>query len=259
MIGSRILGAACAAILVSSLGSLAGCSSEEKTEGTTAQTIQAASVSLVLHDENGTRVGEGSGILISPRVVLTSGHLIAGKSRWTVTSSDGKTKATGVRGLTYDWMNYNSNKSHPRKHDVGVIYLDRPIQLAAYPKLSDQKLANGAKATRVRSNGASFEQLPATLNKFTTFPNAYVTDISGGERLDTGGAVLNDKNEIVGLVTGRGLTTGKLYIARVNDLVNWLSPKVACGHQSAAALNVRTYGTPPPKEGCEDNPTGSSG
>ena len=85
MIGSRVLGAACAAVLISSLGSLAGCSSaDEKKEGVlTAQQVQAASVSLVLHDENGTRVGEGSGILIAPRVVLTSGHLIAGKARWT--------------------------------------------------------------------------------------------------------------------------------------------------------------------------------
>ncbi|MBX3264314.1 MAG: hypothetical protein KF782_31875, partial [Labilithrix sp.] len=259
MIGSRVLGAACAAILISSLGTLAGCgTADEKTEGATAQTIQAASVSLVLHDANGTRVGEGSGILIAPRVVLTSGHLIAGMARWTVTSADGKTKVNGVRGMTYDWMNYNSDLSHPRKHDVGVIYLDRPIQLAAYPTLSEQRVAASSKGSRVRGTGSSFEMLPATFDRFKTFPHAFITDLNPGETLDTGGAVVNEKNEIIGLVTGRGHTTGKLHIARVDDLVSWLSPKVSCGHKSAKALSTRTYGTPPPKPGCEDDGNGTS-
>ena len=39
------------------------------------------------------------------------------------------------------------------------------------------------------------------------------------ETLDTGAAVYNDKNEIIGLVTGKGLTTGKLHVARLNDIV----------------------------------------
>jgi hypothetical protein len=252
MIGSRVLGAAVAALLISSLGVMAGCSSEEKDEATSAKTIQAASVNLVLHDENGTRIGTGAGILLSPRMVLTSGHLVAGMTSWTVTSADGKTKVNGVRGQTYDWMVYNSNLSHPRKHDVGVIYLDRPINLDHYPRLAADKAANGTKGARIRGNGGEFAMQPAVLNKYSSFPNAYLTDMPKGETLNTGTAVLNDKNEIVGLVTGRGMQTGKLHVARTNELVQWLTPKVSCGSTKNNDLALRTYSTPPPKEGCED-------
>src|SRR5215475_233137 len=130
MIAKRVFGAACASILVGSLAVLAACSgADEPPTGSSAQAIEAASVSIAVLDENGQRVGTGSGILIAPRLVLTSAHLVAGKARWTVTSADGKTKVTGTRGLTYDWMTYDSQKAHPRKHDVAVIHLDRPIKL----------------------------------------------------------------------------------------------------------------------------------
>ena len=66
-----------------------------------------------------------------------------------LTEEDGKTTATGVRGLTYDWMRYDSQKAHPRKHDVAVIYLDRPINLSSYPQLASGKVAAGAEAGQV--------------------------------------------------------------------------------------------------------------
>ena len=72
--------------VVGALGSLAGCSQDDTGEVTTAQTVQTASVSIVMQDESGLRVGGGSGILLGPRVVLTSGHLITGAAKWTVTS-----------------------------------------------------------------------------------------------------------------------------------------------------------------------------
>src|SRR4051794_10051681 len=137
--GARILGV-CGAILVGALGAAVGCSAPDTdVAGTSAQTVSAASVALTLFDESGARVGEGTGVLVAPSLVLTSAHLISGKSRWTVKTADGKT-ATGVRGVTYDWMLYNSNKSHPRKHDVGVIYLDQPIHRDVYPTLAAGKL-----------------------------------------------------------------------------------------------------------------------
>ncbi len=253
---ARVLGIVCGGFLVGSVGSLAGCStSADEAKVATAETISSASVALTLHDANGARVGEGSGILIAPRLVLTSAHLVAGKSRWTVKTADGKT-ATGVRGLTYDWMVYGSNKSHPRKHDVAVIYLDQPIDLPMYPSLAKTKLAADAKATRLRGTGAGFEQIATTLDSLRSFPNSYVTEMPRSEVLDTGGAVVNERNEIVGLVTGRGLTTGKLYVARTDGLVAWLSPKLACG---GAATGVRTYGVPGGDGGATSSSSGSTG
>jgi hypothetical protein len=257
MIGSRFLGAAVAAILAGCLGSLAGCSSADKPETViTSKAVQAASVSIVMEDANGNRMAQGTGILLSGKTVLTSAHLVAGAAKWTITSADGKIRSTGIRGLTYDWMVYNSDLAHPRKHDVGVIYLDKPITLSAYPHLASDVMANGAKSTRIYGTGASFELVDTMLSKMNNLPHSYLTNFVSTETLDTGGAVVNDKNEIVGVVSGRGDTTGKLYIARTSDLLEWLSPKVSCGVNSGS-LTTRTYAVPPPKPGCDN--TSSSG
>ncbi|HVH48089.1 MAG TPA: trypsin-like serine protease, partial [Labilithrix sp.] len=237
----RILGAVCASILASSLGALAACGgSPETKEPATSQTASAASVSIALFDENGTRVGEGSGVLIAPRLVLTSGHLISGKHRWVVTSADGSQRAAGSRGMTYDWRKYDSNKAHPRRHDVGVIHLDESIKLSAYPKVVGEASADGTKATRIRGSAGTFEQHDALLTKVRSSPNAWLVDGAAGERVDTGGAVY-DARGILGVVSGRGMTTGKLYIARVDGLAKWLAPKVAC---AGGATGVRTYAGP---------------
>jgi hypothetical protein len=248
---------------VSALGNVA-CGSADNAEpssGTTAQTAQAASVFLTLHDAQGARIGEGAGILIAPRVVLTAGHLVAGSAHWTVTSADHKTTVNGTRGLTYDWMPYTHNKSHPRKHDVGVIYLDRPIQLPAYPSIASDVLAGGAAATRVQSSGTSFATVESSFEKLPTFPHAYVTSLGATETLSTGGAVLDDQSRIVAIISGKGLTTGKLYASRLNDIVTWLSPKIACGGKTDVndGLSIRTYGTPTEKPGCGGGGGSSSG
>jgi hypothetical protein len=220
----------------------------------TAQAVSAASVSIVLMDEHGTRVGEGSGVLIAPRLVLTSGHLITGKSKWLVTSADGKTKVTGSRGLTYDWMKYDSNKAHPRRNDIGVIHLDDSIRLDAYPKLVSDKAADGAKATRIRGTGAGFQTIETQLARVQSAPNSYLSLLGTGETLDTGGAVYDDRG-IVGIVSGRGMTTGKLYVARTDALTKWLAPKLVC----ASGTSVRTYAPAAPKpEDCDDAGSTSS-
>src|SRR5690348_16664683 len=116
MTGSRILGGMCGAVLLGALGSVTACGSPEgETAGSSAQAVTAANVAITLHDASGARVGEGSGVLIAPRLVLTSAHLVAGQARWTVRTVSGKT-ASAARGLTYDWMPYNSDKAHPRKN-----------------------------------------------------------------------------------------------------------------------------------------------
>src|SRR5690606_10694801 len=114
MNGTRILGTVCASILATSLGALAACGgSPESTEAKTAEAVNAASVSIARMDESGATIGDGSGVLIAPRLVLTSGHLLAGKNRWVVTAADGTT-VNGSRAVTYDWLTYDSQKAHPR-------------------------------------------------------------------------------------------------------------------------------------------------
>lgn len=255
----RILGALCAGLVASSLGAIAACggSDAKDSELSTAQAISGATVSIALFDDSGVQVGSGAGVLVSPRLVLTSGHLVAGKYKWVVTSVDGKQKASATRGLTYDWRAYDSNKAHPRRHDVGVIHLDESIKLSAYPKLVAEATADGTKATRVRGASLGLESIDATLTKVRSSPNAWLVDGASNETLITGGAVY-DARGILGVVSGRGLTTGKLYVARVDRLVKWLAPKIAC----SSATGVRTYAEPETdksKEICEDAGADGSG
>ena len=257
----RVLGAAGVGVLVSCVGALAACgsSSEEDTTKSGAAALTSANVGIELHDANGNKIGEGAGVLIAPNLVLTSAHLVAGKAKWTVTTADGKKTVNGTRGLTYDWMKYDSLKSHPRKHDVAVIYLDKPIQLASYPTLATTKQTSGTEAQRVRHLGGNFDLVASKLGTVRTFPHAYTASMPTSETVNTGGAVINSKGEIVGIVTGRGMQTAKLYIARVDGLAKWLSPKVVCAGGKTGGLSVRTYGAPPPKPGCDAGPGGSSG
>lgn len=248
---NRVLGAAGVAILVSSLGVLAACSESTDENASAKETVSNANVALTLYDDNGIEVGRGSGILIAEKTVLTSAHLIAGKGKWTVTAADGR-KVNGIRGQTFDWKRYDSLMAHPRKHDVGVVFLDRPIQLASYPKISTVSQPNGEQVMRVRNDGGkNFQFIDAKLDRVRQMPNAYITEIPASETLDTGGAVVNGKGEIVGIVTGRGMQTGKLYIAKLGEVVGWLSDKANCGGAttSGGALSVRTIGVPT-KPGC---------
>jgi len=208
MTRSRIFGLAFAAILSGSLGAVTACgTSDDAKETMSLEQVKAASVTLELLDDSGNQVGTGSGVLIAPRTVLTSGHLVAGFSKWRVKGADGKTTANGTRGMTYDWMDYDSKKSHPRKHDVGIVYLDRSIQLSAYPKLAKAKVKAGDKGERLRKAAQSFESNSATFSRVNSFPHAFMAEMPSSEKLDTGGAVLNEKNEIIGIVTGKGLST----------------------------------------------------
>jgi hypothetical protein len=256
MNGKRLLGALGASVLVGMLGTLAACSSSgDQGKADAAETLGRANVAITLHDASGAAVGEGAGVLIGPRIVLTSAHLVAGTAKWTIRTTDGKV-VTGVRGVTKDWRAYDSMKSHPRRTDVAVIYLDKAIDLPAYPKVARERAALGKEALRVRRTQTGFATVAAKLGRFRSFPNAYVTDIPTNETLSTGGAVLNENFEIVGLVTGRGLSSGKLHVARLERSLAWLSPKIACGGGSkvalATALGTKTYGTPPPpKPDCE--------
>lgn len=248
---NRVLGAAGVAILVSSLGVLAACGdAAEENTGSGQQAVTNANVAITLYDENGVEVGTGSGVMIAPKTVLTAAHLVAGKGSWKVKSADGKTVVNGIRGQTFDWKRYEGMNAHPRKHDVAVIFTDSPINVAKYPKLAMGVQPAGEQVMRVRGDGKSFQFIESKLQRVKQMPNAYHVSMPANETLDTGGAVINGKGEIVGVVTGRGMQTGDLYIAKVNEVVGWLEDKAGCGGNANNALTVRTVGTPTPKAGC---------
>ena len=87
-IKSILLGAG-VGIVMSSIGAITACSAPTEPEktGVAAANLEAANVTVVMHDRTGAVVGEGAGVLLGPNIVLTSGHLVAGTVKWTVKPS----------------------------------------------------------------------------------------------------------------------------------------------------------------------------
>src|SRR4051812_42513621 len=64
------------------------------------------------------------------------------------TSSEGSAHLSRTRFSAA--MTYDSDKAHPRRHDIGVIHLDEAIKLDSYPRLVGDKALDGLQATRLR-------------------------------------------------------------------------------------------------------------
>lgn len=86
-----------------------------------------------------------SGSLISPHVVLTAGHCVAGYSEFRVKApgAPGVPVVRSTRGVT-DYADRVDGSTNPDKKDVGAILLPEPIVLPAYPTLAAQPLPAGA-------------------------------------------------------------------------------------------------------------------
>src|SRR6478609_4418217 len=124
---------------LAALGAVVACSGSGSSEvGSVSESSNKANVVIQMSaGPNLAASGTCSGTLIAPTLVLTSGHCVSAKTAWTVTEPSSGQTAKGVSGHTYDWMEWKTTKSHPLRSDLGVIKLDKPIKISAYPTIAN--------------------------------------------------------------------------------------------------------------------------
>lgn len=187
-----------------------------------------------------------SGSLIAPTVVLTAGHCVYGFNGFTVKAPFASNQtATADGAALYDWSN-DSEFVDPNQHDVGLIFLATPINIASYPTLATSGLPSGSKVRnigRIRNGQLSNtklyigRELTVSSGAAAGFPFDYATAevIESG---DSGGPVVKSgTHQIVAVNSGGG--GGSQVLARVDLVSAWIQ-------QQLAAEGGGTSNPPPP-------------
>lgn len=103
---------------------------------------------LAFYDEDGEYSHRCTGTLISPTVVLTAAHCTEGTATAYAYFSvevpdDFRENPTGALGTTYTHPDYNPNTGY---NDVGVVVLEKPVNLGEYPVLAPEGFLSALKA-----------------------------------------------------------------------------------------------------------------
>ncbi len=230
------------------------CSSPSTQGPQVSASTNPANVTIDIRDSGDHHVGSCSGTLLSAGVVVTSGHCVIASGGAIVTTGDGQT-AFGLQFWS-TWENFQSSWSHPLHSDIAVILLDRPLFVSAYPSLASSLAEDGQTLSRIRRVDATsvqagnYEQVSAPVHLGTAvgFPLAYTMDAAGFEGgTDTGGALIDPStNTLYGVVSSRGLTSGEVYISRVEYLSDWVGSIAQC---TPPPITAQCHPTPPTCDG----------
>lgn len=230
------------------------CSSPTSQGPQVSASTNPANVTIDIRDSGDHHVGSCSGTLLSAGVVVTSGHCVIASGGAVVTTGDGQT-AFGLQFWS-TWENFQSSWSHPLHSDIAVILLDRPLFVSAYPSLASSLAEDGQSLSRIRRvdstsvQPGNFEQVTAPVHLGTAvgFPLAYTMDSAGFEGgTDTGGALIDPStNTLYGVVSSRGLTSGEVYISRIEYLSGWVGSIAQC---TPPPITAQCHPTPPTCDG----------
>jgi hypothetical protein len=182
---------------------------------------------------NGQIVSACSGAVIAPRVVLTAGHCVFGFNGWSIRAPfAGNQRAVSTRAAVFDY-NVDSEFVDPTKHDVGLVFLNTPINLAQFPTLATSPVADGTRVVNIgRIDDGAFSNtqlfvsraIPVQRANRFGFPFDYIaTEVI--ESGDSGGPdMIAGTHTIVAVNSGAG--GGTQVLARVDLLSDFIRQQV---------------------------------
>jgi len=182
--------------------------------------------------------------LIAPQVVLTAGHcvylgtgLMAGS--WDVSLPDNRGQmATATSGITYDYsMNNPMGQALPALHDIGLVFLDKPMKVdpSQCPTLGQKALKAGTDVVSLGriQNGAATDTvfasptIPVTDGSSAGYPNTYTgTDFL--EEGDSGGPVElpnTTPHQIIAVNSSHQQGVAGFF-AKVDPLYDWIEMQI---------------------------------